>query len=303
MGGATFNAGDWATYTKTTNVRSATSHTEVFKANRIKNGLNPNGVTYRESCDSEVNPKSTPVIVGLDVTASMGKVSFDIAQEGLNTLAKEIYDKKPISDPHIMFMGIGDVVTDDSPLQVTQFEAGFTPLTEQLLDLYIEQGGGGNGSESYTLPWYFASKHTKIDSMKKRGKKGYLFTIGDDAPNKILTKGQIESVLGYNPERDFTGKELLTMVSRDYEVFHLHITRYNSDMVLNQWRDLLGERALKVTDHKKIPEIIVATLQVLAGDDKDAIANGWSGDTSIVVKEAIKGLDNKAENNGLVNFD
>lgn len=36
-------------------------------------------------------------------------------------------------------------------------------------------GGGGGGSESYTLPWLFAALHTATDTWSKRGCKGYLF--------------------------------------------------------------------------------------------------------------------------------
>jgi hypothetical protein len=74
----------------------------------------------------------------------MGIISDNIAKEGMPTLFKEIYDRKPITDPHIMFMGIGDVEAGDrSPLQVSQFEADIR-LAEQLEKLHVEHGGGGN---------------------------------------------------------------------------------------------------------------------------------------------------------------
>ena len=61
-----------------------------------------------------------------------------IARKGLNTLLEEIYSRKPISDPHVMIMGIGDVeMHDKAPLQVTQFEADIR-LAEQLENIFLE---------------------------------------------------------------------------------------------------------------------------------------------------------------------
>lgn len=66
--------------------------------------------------------------------------------------------------------------------------------------IYFEKGGGGNDCESYTLPWWFAAMHTKCDNYIKRGKKGFLFTIGDECPPEDLSSYEIERVLGYKPQ-------------------------------------------------------------------------------------------------------
>ena len=78
-----------------------------------------------------------------------------------------------------MAMAIGDAECDRAPLQVTQFEADIR-LADQLRELWIEGGGGGNRGESYHLPWAFAAMRTSTDCFERRGRKGYLFTIGDE---------------------------------------------------------------------------------------------------------------------------
>src|SRR5271157_1731999 len=120
MGGGRFTADDWDTYS-TAHVTGKSTH-EVYTSSSLISELDPKGVKFRESCDSKDNPNSTAVVVALDVTGSMGAVLDSIAKN-LGTLVTEIYDRKPVTDPHLMFMGIGDVECDSCPLQVSQFEA------------------------------------------------------------------------------------------------------------------------------------------------------------------------------------
>jgi hypothetical protein len=260
--------------------------------------LDPKGVT-RESCDSDDNPNSTPIIVGLDVTGSMHGVCDKIVREALNKLIIEIHDRKPVTDPHILMAGIGDVLYDSAPLQVTQFEADIR-LAEQLTKIWLEGGGGGNAFESYALLWWFAAHHTKCDSFKKRGKKGFLFTMGDEWPTPKLAADDIKKVFGTGPQADVNMDEILTLASREWEIFHLVVTEgsYGDEPMTNckrgrdnvGWLEVLGQRALKVTDYHKIPEIICSTMQIVAGEDATKVIDSWDGSTSIVVREATKGL-------------
>ena len=162
MGTGRWSERDWSNYSQR-NIKGRERVEDIYRARRINPNLDPHGIKVRESCDSYDNPNSTPIIIGLDVTGSMGFILDNMAREGLRDLATDIYNKKPISDPHLMFMGIGDVKYDRAPLHVTQFEADIR-IAEQLTQIYLEKGGGGNSCESYTLPWWFAAMHTKTDN-------------------------------------------------------------------------------------------------------------------------------------------
>ncbi len=294
MGYGRWSDEDWKSYAAT-NIKGKSSVYDIYKAKVMDDTLNPRGIKFRESCDSIANPNSTPVIVALDVTGSMSFILDEMAREGLKELATEIYERRPITDPHMMFMGVGDVKYDEAPLQVTQFEADIS-IAQQLTKIYLEQGGGGNNCESYTLPWWFAAMHTKCDNYVKRGKKGYLFTIGDECPPKDLSAVEIERVLGYKPEFSTTPTEkLYNLVSRQYEVFHViteegYYCSANHQKVVDAWRKVLGQRALLLSDHKKLPELIVSTLQVMAGEDKEEVLDSWDGSTKLVISKAIKDL-------------
>lgn len=308
MGSGKWDDGDWAKYA-TTNSHSTKSTHEIYSSRSMKDNLNPKGV-MRESCDSEDNPNSTPIIVALDVTGSMHRISDSIVRESLNKLILDIHDRKPVSDPHILMAGIGDVEAyDQAPLQVTQFEADIK-LADQLSDIWLEGGGGGNSYESYALAWWFAANHTKCDAFTKRKKKGFIFTIGDEWCTPYLRGEDIEKVFGKGPGEKVLMDQILTQVSRNWEVFHLVTTQGSyGDAPMDDvdkysgrlpgWKSVLGERALKVTDYKKIPEIICSTMQIIAGDSVDSVINSWDGSTSMVVREATQGLTNLTYGDGV----
>jgi len=289
MGSSRFDSLAYTAYS-TTNIASKSTR-EIFTASRIKADFDPKNITMRESRDSTANPESTAIIIGLDVTGSMGIV-LDAMIRGLGTLMTEIYDKKPVSDPHVMCMGIGDVAAGDSaPLQVTQFEADIR-IAEQLKDIYLERGGGGNDSESYTLPWYFAGMRTDIDCHKKREKKGYIFTVGDECVPSTLTSTQL-GCIGLHDQQSYTAKELYDLASQKYDIFHIMIEegsymRGRRDKVVNSWTDLLGQHAIALSDHTKLPELIVSTIMRNEGKTDEEIMAAWSdSSTSEAVRRSL----------------
>jgi hypothetical protein len=299
MGGGTFDSHAYANYSNT--IRSA-SVDEIYKsktASAVLSGaakhLNPHGVAVRESRDSVEHPNSTAIIVAIDVTGSMGMLAEKIAKHGLGTLFNEILARQPVTDPQLMFMAIGDANYDSVPLQVSQFESS-NVIVDQLTDIFVEGGGGGNQSESYQFPWYFGALHTSIDCLEKRGKKGYLFTLGDESVPPALTREQIKKFIGDDAERDYTPAELLTMVQRMYHVFHIVVEEGSyGNKFLPAWKTILGERALLLSDHTKLAELIVSVLQVNEGADANTVADSWDGSTAVVVRKAIGAMVAGAE--------
>src|ERR1035441_1940453 len=98
MGAGTFDARTYRTFSDSVKHKSTD---EIYSSNLNKN-LDPKGVKMRESRDSVDNPESTPVIIALDVTGSMGMIADVIARTGLGTLFTAILDRKPITNPHVM---------------------------------------------------------------------------------------------------------------------------------------------------------------------------------------------------------
>jgi hypothetical protein len=301
MGNARWDATDWGTY--------ATAHVTgkpaaaVFTSRDLKDAYNPAKIAFRESRDSAMNPVSTPIILGSDVTGSMGMIAHTLMRDGLNTLATGIYDRKPVTDPHIMVLAIGDAECDRAPLQATQFEADIS-LADQVRDLWIEGGGGGNSGESYSAAHLFAALKTRTDAAEKRALKGYLFTIGDEPNLDGMRADQIKRVFGEAEARNLTARDCLAMAERNYEVFHIVLAkegyaRHGLDRVLATWKPLLPERTILLEDVSKLAETVISTIQVTEGANVADVAASWSGSTAVVVANALRGLPSRAAGTGL----
>lgn len=289
MGSTTFDPSAYTSY------RTATAAYTVrdYKATATKRDFDPKMIKVRESVASVVNPHPTPVIVGLDVTGSMGRV-VEAMRKGLGTLFEETIKRKPVSDPHVLAMAIGDMTYDRSPVQATQFEGDPVTIGKQVEDLHLERGGGGNCHESYLGPLYFAMMRTSCDAFKE-GRKGYIFTVGDEEPQMTLTKEEIERWFGDQPTKDYSAEDLIAGVERNWHYFHILVEegshmQYRPDITIKQWTDLLGQRAIRLSDHTKMAETIISIIEVTEGRDKDTVSHSWSGDTSLVVAKAISGL-------------
>jgi hypothetical protein len=306
MGGGSFKAVDYTSYaTKkgfidhTGAVTNKSAH-EIFTNSHIAQALDPKKAKIRESCDSAEHPESNAIIFGLDNTGSMGFIAKAMAQQSLPILMKEIYDRKPVPDPQVMFMGLNDQ-SCGGHFQVSQFESDIR-IAEQLGELWLEGGGGNNDCESYSMGWYFAANHTKIDCWEKRKQKGFLFTIGDEKPDAHLDPTEIERVMGYKPQGGTNAKKLLEAARKRYHVFHIVVmegnyARSNPSETVTAWNSLLGEdHVIQLHDHTKLAEVAVSAIQIAAGMDPTDVAKSWDDKgTKAAVVKALKTIKRVVE--------
>lgn len=231
----------------------------IFSSRGIHEDMNPSGLLFRESRDSDIHPNSFPVIIALDETGSMGHIPESLVKGGLTKIMSGIVENG-IPDPQILFIGVGDHKTDNAPLQVGQFESGDDLLDKWLTNVYLEGCGGGNGGESYFLPWYIAAKYVRTDHWEKRNQKGILVTIGDENVHNMFTVGDQKRIMGGDGDyTDLSAQEILAEASKKWEIYHIHTTQtYNGAKkeVQDKWRELLGENLIIADDYEKIPSII-----------------------------------------------
>ncbi len=268
---------------------------DIFTSNKtrkISEDMSPLNLKVRESRDSDAHPQSLAIAIFLDETGSMGTIPEILVRKKLGPMM-DILTQHGVKDAHVLFGGIGDHIYDRYPLQVGQFEAGADELTKWLTSLYLEHNGGGNSEESYLLAWLIAARHTSIDCFEKRGQKGFLFTIGDEANINSVPRDKMVSLLGYDPETEFTDKQLLVETQRMYHVFHIHVQQgsYKDDpAVLGYWRKMLKQNLIILDAYNDIAEVMAATVAAMLGGDLKNITDNLSSSTALAVKNAVSGL-------------
>jgi hypothetical protein len=264
------------------------SASQIFSSN-LAASLNPNGLVFRESRDSDAHPNSIAIAVFLDVTGSMGMIPEVLVRQKLGTLMDTLL-AHDVEDPQVMFSAIGDHVSDRAPLQVGQYESGTDELDQGLANIYIEGGGGGQMMESYLLAWLVAGRHTSIDCFEKRNKKGFLFTIGDEKNWDKLDANTLKNLMGYPEASEMTDVELLAQAQRMYHVFHIHVNEASyrdNPEVIGYWRKMLGERLLIIENHLHIAELIASTVAVINGANLSKVTAGFDADTAKNIQTAL----------------
>lgn len=238
------------------------SKEQIFTSRGLPDDMNPKGLKIREARDSLDNPHTVPIMIFLDVTGSMGRIPETMARKTLTNLF-DILGKSSVEDPTVLFGAIGDHKADGAPLQVGQFESETTLLEHWLTSVYLEGGGGAQMRESYGLAYLIAGRHTATDAFEKRGERGFLFTIGDEAPWDTHHASFIKDCMGYKEAAELSTKELLEEAQVLYNVFHIHCqdgSYRNLPAIINPWRELLGENLLVVENSNDVAKIIATTV-------------------------------------------
>ena len=286
MGYGSYKAKDWDKLRNSRGINSSSSVNDIFRNKEVDPKYNPRNINVRESRDSADSPESTPIIIGFDDTGSMGYLAQEIAQNSLNKTLTEIYDKNPVTNPHVMCAAIGNA-GDVGPLQVTQFEADIK-IVEQLLDLWIPLRGCGDSGDP--LIWYFAAKHTSIDSWEKRGKKGFLFTIGDDSIKGHIYCHYFNDIFGDELKGSYLEiEDILDMAQEKYHVFHIITKPLKSD-VLDKWLNLLPNSTAIVDERnvKNLYMVIISIMQLVNGQDRKEILKQWPANAQKGIEDALK---------------
>ena len=228
---------------------------------RVHPKLDPYGVTVRESRDSDEDPASLAIAVLLDVTGSMAEVPR-ILQQKLPNLLGLLLERGYATDPQILFGAIGDATCDHVPLQIGQFESD-NRMDDDLGRLVLEGGGGGQMTESYELALYFMARHTSIDCFERRGKRGYLFIIGDEMTYPWLKAREARRIIGADVAENIPIDAIVDEVRLKYDTYYLlpeGAAYAGNGKVLRYWRRLLGQNVLELDDLDAACETIALTV-------------------------------------------
>lgn len=227
--------------------------------------MDPHGVDVRESRDSDVHPEAVPIGVIFDETGSMGSIP-EVFVTKLGALMRVLVENGYVDHPAVLFGGVGDATCDRAPLQIGQFESGLE-MDDDLTRIVLEGGGGGQKTESYELAMYFFARHTATDHLEKRGKRGYLFTLGDELPYDRVKRQEVERVIGDNLQADIPTEEIVEELREKWNYFHIFVAEgsYREEQILPTWKDLLGEHVLVLEDKDAVAETIALQIGMCEG--------------------------------------
>jgi hypothetical protein len=272
-------SGTWSTdvYDAADRYRRATG-TSAFAysdsgARTVHAALDPKGVGFRESRDSDEHPDSVAIAVLFDVTGSMGSVPR-ILQQKLPQLLGLLLRKGYVKDPQILFGAIGDATCDRVPLQAGQFESD-NRLDDDLGRFVLEGGGGGQMTESYELAMYFMARHTSIDCYEKRGRRGYLFIIGDEEAYSRVKPAEVREFIGDELTEPIGLRAMVNEVRRMYDTYYIlpeGSSYAGNTTILESWRKLLGQNVIALDDLEAVCETIALTIGL--GEDSIDLDEG-----------------------------
>jgi hypothetical protein len=270
-------SGQWspATYNDRVVARTtAGKDTFAYSSDAVKTGqmkphqtLDPQGLGIRESRDSAEHPDSNSIIISLDVTGSMGAVCRAIHAD-LPKLHELLLGHKYIADPQIMFTAIGDATCDKVPVQVGQFESD-NRMDQNLENMILEGGGGGQKTESYELTFYIAARHTGIDCWDKRKRKGYLFIIGDEMAYPAVKAREVNHLFGKELQADIPLEQIIEEAQQRYHIYYLipGCASYGTNQEIFGWwnRQLGPGRVIKLETPEDTSECIGLTIGINEG--------------------------------------
>jgi hypothetical protein len=307
MGGGNWSNDD---YIKR-NVSRAKSNTTTFNYNdnirkgvittKVHDSLNPHGVV-REARDSTEHPNSLPIAVVLDVTGSMSEVPVMI-QKNFPKLMGLLLDGH-VKDPQVVFSATGDAHSDLVPLQVGQFESDIR-IEDNVINMYLEGGGGGQNKETYELAMYFFTHRVVTDAWEKRHKKGYLFFIGDELPYSTIYANHIKDIIGAKEDNDIVTEELIKQLLEKWNVFVIlpkMTNNYGQKWLHEGWKKLFGnEHVLDLDNPNGICELISTTVKLCEGAlDEDTISSDLAASGLQVSDSVTKALNPLMKSTALV---
>ena len=215
MGGG-FYDGDVAERSRSTREDAFTFHGAPAAGDAARRevhpDLNPLG-TSRECV------QATPIVVAFDVTRSRGN-DAKIVYEKMPMLMGQINMRAYVPEPALSFAAIGDATVDQAPLQVGQFEAD-NRLDAVLEKMWLEEGGGGTGQETYELAAYYYARHTKLHSLAS-GRKGYLFFVGDEGFYPKVAREHVQRFVGDALPADLDSREVFRELQERFDVFLIY---------------------------------------------------------------------------------
>lgn len=157
--------------------------------------------------------------------------------------------------------------------------------------MYVERGGGGNNGEMSTaLVWYVAH-HVVTDAWEKRGKKGYLFLVGDECALPVSADAASRFLV---TQGEITPEDAFDAAMEKWEVYFLLVDNWaaRDQRSEQKYKRLIGDDRVIVLQSTESAPAVVAAIVGLAEEtvDADSLTTelAESGFSTEVAMEAAK---------------
>lgn len=233
-------------------------------------------VLNQKSIDPALLPKGfwlecvakNPLVYCFDVTASMGRLP-KIIWDKWPGIVGQIMARNYLPDPEMSITAVGDIRTDDSPLQVCEFD-NLRNLDRWLKRVHFEEGGGGQGSESYEMIAYYYLHYFKMPNAEL---PIFLMT-GDEACVEKLYADDLRKHFGGKHEST-TAKEVFTALLKKFKgnVFRIHQPYqghghedWDNTKIVAQWNNLLGkDHVIHLPEDRAIGDVTLGLYAIVSG--------------------------------------
>lgn len=290
MGGGAWDSNAYHSSTASRAATGTPAFSYTKSATSVHANLNPARINSKpfgklESRDSTEHPNSNPVLVCFDVTGSNSARAVDF-QKRLPNLMDLL--NKYLADPQVAVAANDDYKVEGvNSVQISDFESD-NRVDDHIRNIWLVNDGGGNDGESYDLLLYAAARKVVLDSVEKRGKKGYMFMYADEPIFKHVSKAEVKDVFGDAIEKDIPIAEVIEEARRNFNVFLIwpeggfrhardqYVKLFGDDFVLtSQHPNLLCEliaSTVGLYESKATPDSVIHDLVAVGVDDHEAKA-------------------------------
>ena len=257
---ADYSPGDWKGYDfksarKTYDKHVGRSYSVAKKDNKRVSDLVPDKIKTKSK---------SPLTILVDVTGSMGDwpaVMFSKLPY-MDNECKEYLGE----DMEISFAAVGDVTSDQYPVQIRPFTKG-RDMEKQLKELVIEGNGGGQARESYEVTALYYAHNAEMPNAARPimiiiGDEGFYTSISKEHA-KIANVKLASAVDTVDVFAELSKKFAIYLIRKPY--FH-----YADDdaHIQKTWEDLLGKEHIA---NLSAPERVVDVIFGILAKERDML--------------------------------
>jgi hypothetical protein len=225
----------------------------------------------RRSADPGLLPKDRrvqtsakcPVVYAFDVTGSMGNLPR-IIYDKMPLIAGQIAECGYLVDPELSLSAIGDIVSDQAPMQIAEFSV-IRKLDDWLQRIWLEGGGGGQARESYE---YTAFYYARMCDLKEPEAPFFVIT-GDEGFRETLYGSDLSRIFGgtlQNVEAEDIWRELKQKFKGNVFLIRRQYSGAENDEIQAQWEKALGkDYVVPLVTDQAIADVTLGLFALMTG--------------------------------------